>query len=312
MGTAPKKAPAAAAKSGQEVKAAAAPPAAPAFPAEKRARKHISKPNADVRDRISRAFNQKLFFVDQEEITSEANGLGRKFAIMGTTGNIYDVKIQQQPSCSCPDCARGKLCKHIIFVMIKVLQVDRNSDLIYQNALLQSELSEIFIRAPPLHNGVLANRNVVNAYKKAVHGEPIDLTKEEKSVEVEVAVVVEKKPEGECPVCFDSLEVALNLLDSCSTCRNFIHRECLQNWIKVKRTCCYCRSPWCSHGAAPAHGSSSSSSGAGAAAGVARDEGYVNLGAIQGLSGRRDTSSYYYGRYNRYGYNYGDEGEGDY
>uniref|UniRef100_A0A7S3H0S9 SWIM-type domain-containing protein n=1 Tax=Spumella elongata TaxID=89044 RepID=A0A7S3H0S9_9STRA len=309
MGAAPKKATTPAAKSVQDAKAVAAPAAAPAFPAEKRARRHVSKPNADVRDRISRAFHQKLFLVDQEDITSEVCGLGRKFAVMGTTGNIYDVKIQQQPTCSCPDCARGKLCKHIIFVMVKVLQVDRNSELIYQNALLQSELSTIFIHAPPIHNGVLANRNVVNAYKKAIHGEPIDLTEDDKPTEV--PVVVEKKPEGECPVCFDSLEVALTLLDSCATCRNFIHKECLQNWIKVKRTCCYCRSSWCSHGTASAATSSSSGAGA-AAAGVARDEGYVNLGAIQGLSGRRDTSSYHYNRYGRYGYHYGDEGGGDY
>eukprot|EP01032_Pedospumella_encystans_P009051 gene9051-10687_t len=233
MGAAPKKATAPTAKSVQDAKAVAAPAAAPAFPAEKRARRHVSKPNADVRDRISRAFHQKLFLVDQEDITSE----------------------------------------------------------------------------PPIHNGVLANRNVVNAYKKAIHGEPIDLTEDAKPTEV--AVVVEKKPEGECPVCFDSLEVASTLLDSCATCRNFIHKECLQNWIKVKRTCCYCRSPWCSHGTASAATSSSSAAGA-VAAGVARDEGYVNLGAIQGLSGRRDTSSYHYNRYSRYGYDYGDEGGGDY
>jgi len=220
---------------------------------------------------------------------------------MGTTGNIYNVKIEQQPTCNCPDCARGKLCKHIIFVMVKVLQVNRTSELIYQNALLQSELADVFRNAPIPTAAVLANRQVVKAYKKTLQtDEVIDLIEEEEKTEA----AEDKKPEGECPVCFDSL-LGGEALDSCATCRNFIHKDCLRSWLKVRPTCCYCRSEWRSHGAAGAGASSSSGGGAGGGGEGVGHEGYVNLGAIQGLTGQRDETDYHnYHRFGHRGYGY--------
>ena len=220
MGKVSKKATNAVTKSSRGIKETAAPSAGSSG---NRVRTYVASPSDDFRNREERALQHKLFFVNQEDVTNEIVGIGRKFAIMGTTGNIYNVEIQQQPACSCPYFTRGKkLCKHITFVMVKVLQVDKSSPLIYQDALLQSELQDIFARAPPL--------NVT----KTTH------------VDLEDANQSEKKFERECPVCFESLEVALTLLDSCATCKNFIHIECLQKWIKVQNICCYCRSPWCS------------------------------------------------------------------
>ena len=258
---------------------------------EKRARRFVSKPSQDVCDRIHRATSQRLYLIDQED-QSTSSELKKKYAVLGSTGNVYDVLISSQPTCNCPDCARGKLCKHIIFVLVKVLQVPRNSELIYQNALLQSELATMFENAPKSTSIVLAKEEVVNAYKKSVLGEEV---KEEEKVEI---AVTEKLPEGECPICFDSLETA-EKLDSCATCRNFIHKDCLKKWLDVRNTCCYCRSKWCSFGTAPD------------AAARASQEGYVNLGAQQGLTGRRDTSTYHQRRRYGYGYydNYDDEGE---
>jgi hypothetical protein len=45
-----------------------------------------------------------------------------------------------------------KLCKHIIFVMIRVLRVPRDSPLVYQKALVDSELERIFrdVRPPAI------------------------------------------------------------------------------------------------------------------------------------------------------------------
>jgi hypothetical protein len=47
----------------------------------------------------------------------------------------------------------------------------------------------------------------------------------------------------ECPVCYDVLLNATPL-DSCKTCKNSIHKECLQKWLQFNRTCVYCRSQW--------------------------------------------------------------------
>jgi SWIM zinc finger len=47
---------------------------------------------------------------DNEEIPEEV------VEIAGTTGNVYNVKVNNEPSCSCPDAAKGNQCKHIIYV----------------------------------------------------------------------------------------------------------------------------------------------------------------------------------------------------
>lgn len=170
--------------------------------------------------------------------------------------------------------------------MLRVLQVPRHSNLVYQDALLQSELSDIFERAPKAATGIQAKQEVVKAYKKTLGVDD----EEEEEVAV-VASVNEKVAEGDCPVCFEDLPNG-EALHSCATCRNYIHADCLKMWLAVQKTCCYCREEWVAFGATKP----TSSTPAAAAA----SEGYVNLGAIQGLSGRRDTSTY-----NSYHYGYG-------
>ncbi|CAI5508726.1 unnamed protein product, partial [Closterium sp. Naga37s-1] len=47
------------------------------------------------------------------------------FHVLGATGNVYTVTISQQPSCTCPDYGNGNLCKHVLFVLLRVLHVGR-------------------------------------------------------------------------------------------------------------------------------------------------------------------------------------------
>ena len=63
--------------------------------------------------------------------------------MLGATGNVYDVTITLQPSCTCPDFAKGHHCKHLFFVYCKVLKLARDDDVIWQRHLLQSELQRI-------------------------------------------------------------------------------------------------------------------------------------------------------------------------
>lgn len=80
------------------------------------------------------------------------------------------VTICRKPSCTCPDHAKGNLCKHIVqfnylckwqslqsahfpflpqlFIMLKVLRINSESPYLYQVALVPSELQEIFSKAP--------------------------------------------------------------------------------------------------------------------------------------------------------------------
>ena len=51
-----------------------------------------------------------------EEIPEEV------IVMAGTTGNLYDVVIGLEPSCTCPDYMNGNHCKHIIYVCEDLIQ----------------------------------------------------------------------------------------------------------------------------------------------------------------------------------------------
>ena len=53
---------------------------------------------------------------------------------------VYTVNISRHPHCTCPDCAKGHVCKHILFVMLRVLKLSTNNPLVWQKALLTKEV----------------------------------------------------------------------------------------------------------------------------------------------------------------------------
>lgn len=93
--------------------------------------------------------------------------------------------------------------------------------------------------------------------------------------------------EGECAVCFDAMLSPAEVV-ACPTCKNNLHKECLQQWLKHSLTCVYCRASLSRTIASP---------GSAYANEIGRDNGYVNLGDMQGLSRVRDNSSYSYSRF---------------
>lgn len=150
--------------------------------------------------------------------------------ITGTTGNIYTIVIARQPHCDCPQGVENKQCKHIIYVLARVLRA--NHDHVYQLALLSSELRDIFARAPPADNQPEANGAGNNSNRKPL--------------------------EGDCPICFNELEAQGEAIVWCkAACGQNIHQECFEMWAATKRqqagagdgdkvdvTCPYCRSVW--------------------------------------------------------------------
>lgn len=56
---------------------------------------------------------------------------------------VYSVSVGKHPNCSCPDFQRGNLCKHYLFVMLRVLRLDRDDPLVWQKALLKSEVCRL-------------------------------------------------------------------------------------------------------------------------------------------------------------------------
>lgn len=248
------------------------------------------------------------------------------FAVLGSTGNLYNVVISQISACDCPDAqkARGSgssLCKHILFVLLKVAGLRQSDPRVYQAALLNSELEEIFGLIVERSRGggerVVANANVRNAYaQKMGTGEVVEAEESATAVgnakggEEDSGGIKRKNPEEqpECLICFDSMDFSQSSgwgkeICFCRTaCGNNFHVACIQKWLSssaaMKKqyhksdngpTCPACRSPWVD--VSTINGKASASSPRRKQK-RSLEEGYENFGAEAGLSSARDTSTY--------------------
>ncbi|UJR16715.1 hypothetical protein I4U23_003615, partial [Adineta vaga] len=129
------------------------------IPIEKRLRGYRSTPTNAIRHRIQRAVNERLYLLATSSIPEEPTR--REYRVFGQTGNVYTVIITHLLSCTCPDYMNGNVCKHIIFILHRVLKVDRRSRFLYQKALLTTELNEIFTSADAQQNEMFNNSNIL-------------------------------------------------------------------------------------------------------------------------------------------------------
>lgn len=297
-------------------KADAAPRRKAAAPKEKRLKRFRSNPTISIQQRIERALTQRLYLIKTSEQTTchMHGGPSITFSVLGSTGNVYEVTLSKVPDCSCPDHRKGNLCKHLLFVALKVVGLPSSSPLVYQSAYLTEELEQIFdllqkrMRLVGMRGGAgfVANEAVQEKFtameekKAAAAG---GSSKEE--IEEDGGAVKRKDIDGsECPICFDDLGGAANVtqLTFCrAACGTNFHRDCMRMWTSQHTrnpTCPACRQPW-TDAATGGKVSPKESKRGGSGNGGRNDEGYVNLGELQGQSPVRDTSTYsdYYGRY---------------
>ena len=224
----------------------------------RRFRKHAPGAYLEVR---SRALTQRMFALDRQRGNSNPDHPTETITLAGTTGNVYIIVIDKVPSCDCPHANKGNQCKHIAYVLSRVLRVSTGLD--YQLAFLSSELREIFAKAPPLP------AETATSGKQDGNRKPLD---------------------DECPICSEDFEAGSSesIVYCKAACGNNIHKECFERWAATKRggsvTCPFCRTPW--------QGDEDVTSKV-AKDGPKNREGYVNVASQLGLSGRRDYSTYH-------------------
>lgn len=254
-----------------------------------------------------RDFQKYRYLVERENETHQDGRISSRFSVLGSTGNVYQTTISQVPQCTCPDFVREHdVCKHLIFVFCRVLGRSEDDPLVWQRALLQSEIRDIV--AAGVQSRALANSSVRAAFRDAT----APATKKAK-VEAEAAApptgaVPRRKVEAddECPICFESLASAasadLAWCEGEGGCGKALHSDCAGKWTKAKRndpTCPFCRAAWVASGLVTSPAAANEASGS---------EGYVNLGRLQGMQTTRDSpsyagySSYRYGSHYRRGY----------
>ncbi|GAA5820016.1 hypothetical protein JCM11251_005449 [Rhodosporidiobolus azoricus] len=252
-------------------------------PPEKREKLFKKACPVATQERSDRVYSQRFFCVAR----NRTSDITEEFKVLGSTGNVYTVKIDKQPSCDCPDGKKGNTCKHRLFVLLKILQVPKSSNLWYQSGLLTSELAAIFAHARPAPRTMLDER-VVKAFRIATGEE-----EPEEGGSASAGVVKKRVPqEGDsCPICYEDFtpgsEVGLVFCLSVTGCGNPLHQECFANWANTCKptTCPLCREKW----------EASSAAGGNAQAGPSYSDGYANFALQAGISTKRDTSSYYRG-----------------
>ncbi|KAF1928670.1 uncharacterized protein M421DRAFT_62447 [Didymella exigua CBS 183.55] len=237
-------------------------------PEEKRLRRHRARAPGSYLEVKNRALIQRLTVLSRERCgTNELPE--EKVVIAGSTGNVYTVNVGLIPSCDCPHAQKGNQCKHIIYIMLRVLKA--REDVACQLALTGTELREL-IKNAPLIPGVETDGN--------------DRPGEEQDGN-------RKTIEGECPICYDELDSRNDEIVYCKTsCGNNVHKACMQSWIQVaargRATCPYCRATWDTEEAFNGTLGNVNTKGL-----QRNDDGYLNVAGQLGLSGERDHSTYH-------------------
>jgi Ring finger domain/SWIM zinc finger len=250
---------------------------------EKRLKRYRDSCPVALQERLERAATQRLYLIHQSEVPENAISETNHtvdFTVLGSTGNVYKVQFRNVPTCNCPDFQRrADMCKHIMFILLKVMGLSASNPLSYQKAYLTSELEELYtiLRTRRVGGSVLANAQV-----RAAARQP----------EGTVATVSDGVPrrvltpdDSDCPICFDTLwqEAASKLTYCRGTCGANFHAACLSRWLRSQSghqsSCPNCRQLWV--GAENPR------------AALPNNEAYTNLGALQGQSPVRDTSTYH-------------------
>ena len=245
---------------------------------EKRLQRYRGTPSSAVRKRIERAKTQRLYM-----ITWKRRDVGGEFIVLGSTGNVYNVTIGHVNSCSCPDARKGNLCKHQLFVLLKVLQEPSDSPIVWQRGFTDRELDILFRRLDKL----------TKKRTLCIHAIASDAVKRAYDQSTTTNAEVKQRPlsnDSECPICCEKLVNDDKTRDEpvvwCKkSCGNSVHAHCMQMWITQKQRsspgssvpCPFCRAVWSGTGTSTNN----------------NEEGYLNLASQSGQSRTRPSYTPY-------------------
>jgi hypothetical protein len=197
----------------------------------------------DSRER--RALNERMILIKEVVNLERNNG---SFKVCGSSQNTYNVRIGSQCTCTCPDnCYRKSRCKHILFVLLRILEVEHD------------DLATI--ATGEFRNEILQQRKeYLDSFAQKVDDDDevkvVDLSdlKSDSVIEVDEDVISvyedeNRKPVGDshCPICLESMNEMMEDITYCSSqCGNNMHTVCVERWSAVsgKWECPLCRSEW--------------------------------------------------------------------
>lgn len=191
------------------------------------------KPKVIETERKSRGKVQKIYLIMTDEYS--AGTLQRSYEVMGTTGNVYNVCINTSPTCTCPDyVSRHKRCKHIYFVLSRIMKVKEDQEDIEQYT--DEDLQDMFDNISQITENLRVDAHKIARFKSL---------KKNGNGEVSMRVIHE---DDMCPICLDDLYECTDEIAYCRySCGNVIHKDCFLRYTEHKHEpakCLYCHRPW--------------------------------------------------------------------
>mgnify|MGYP000914489915 CR=1 FL=1 len=182
-------------------------------------------------ERKIRGMTQPIYLINFD--AQKENIVSKKFTVLGTTGSVYTVNINQKPTCTCFDFKRRKSrCKHIYFILTRVMKVPQENEDIVEFSPEQVE--QMFTNMQEIAKSVYINDDLKKMYN-IMSAQNIAENK-----------TVPMKDEEFCPICLDYVNCG-EPIDYCKyACGNPVHVNCFKMWTKGKKeiTCVLCRSKW--------------------------------------------------------------------
>lgn len=181
-------------------------------------------------DRIHRARNQRFFLITHRFNQSNSSCTMR---VLGSTGNVYVVKIGKNPTCSCPDKRRVPVCKHLFFVYLRVAGLSHTDPTIVQAEHSDDDLDMIIGRLRSRIRQLDENYVADVRVRAAVSG------KTDASAKVK-RHPIEAEP---CSICFEDLDKQSKISWCENSCGKNFHADCLDRWTQASSspTCPLCR-----------------------------------------------------------------------
>ncbi|CAM6119686.1 unnamed protein product [Calypogeia fissa] len=110
-------------------------------PIEIQAAAYVTRPSPKILYKIDRELrDSKYYLMGKRAFGDPKAPTSCSFFVMGDIGKRYEVKIRQFPACQCGDFLEDRLCKHMMFIMLKNFKLKKYDPLNWQRAFLSTEL----------------------------------------------------------------------------------------------------------------------------------------------------------------------------
>jgi hypothetical protein len=195
----------------------------------------------DQKNRLLKCCQERYYllkskFLDKDEEEFELQ-------VTGSNLNVYTIIFKDGNfSCNCPDLYRCKklniYCKHVSFTICNIGKI-YNENIFKNQTIDEEDLNKIKTRLrtncsydPSIFSEVLTEK--FDYLKNVAPGS----TKKFENIEEDNT----RNLKDDCPICFSVLDINDKNLYKCPDCLNSVHKDCMDVWLKTKKTCVFCRS----------------------------------------------------------------------